>query len=148
MSHTHHTILLVENTIADADLARAAAAQCVPEFNLQVFADAYAALDYLAHASVAAWPFIILINLNLPKLDGLAALRTLRINPATHDIPLLVYSRLFNQAEVLLSYCAGANSFVPKPQDEVQYLSLFSDQLAYWLSTRHWQSNQQESLHD
>lgn len=147
MSHTHHTILLVERTAADADLARAAAARCQPEFNLQVFADAYAAVDYLAQASVAARSFIILINLDLPKLDGLAALRTLRINPATHDLPLLVYSREFNQADVLQSYRAGANSFVPKPQDEAQYLALFASQLIYWLDTRDWQFNRQECVH-
>ncbi|MGB7650686.1 MAG: response regulator [Gallionella sp.] len=147
MSITHHTILLVEGTIADADLARAAAAQCQPEFNLQVFDYASAVLDYLAAAGVAMQPFIILINLDLPKLEGLAVLRTLRINPLTRDIPVLVYSRQFNQAEVLLSYSAGANSFVPKPQDEAEYLSLFASQLTYWLATRNWQFNRQEILH-
>lgn len=86
MSHTHHTILLVEGTIADADFARAAAAQCQPAFNLQVFTDVYAAIDYLAQTRIAAWPFIILINLNLPKLDGLAAVRNLRINPRTRTV--------------------------------------------------------------
>jgi len=147
VSHTHHTILLVEGTIADADFARAAAARCQPAFNLQVFADVYAAIDYLAQTRIAAWPFIILINLNLPKLDGLAAVRNLRINPRTRDIPVLVYSRQFNQAEVLLSYSAGANSFVPKPQDEAEYLSLFASQMTYWLETRHWLFNRQEILH-
>ena len=144
MSHAHPTILLVER---DADLARAAATLCALEFNLQVCADASAALGYLATASVAAQPFIILINLDLPKLEGLGVLRTLRINPATHDTPLLVYSREFNQAEVLLSYRAGANSFVPKPHDAAQYLALFSSQLVYWLSTRHWQANRQECVY-
>lgn len=147
MSHTRHTIWLVESTPADADLARAAAAKFLPEFNLQVFADAYAALDYLAQTSFAMQPFIILINLDLPKLDGLAVLRTLRINPATQFIPLLVYSREFNQADVLQSYRAGANSFVSKPQDEAQYLALFSSQLVYWLVTRHWQSDTRENLY-
>ena len=133
---THHTVLFVENAPADIELARQAATACRPEFDLHVVEDADAALDWLMISSPALLPFIVVLDLKLPKLNGLAVLRKLRLNPATRELPVLVYSTEFTQAEVLMSYQAGANSFVAKPIDEHQFTQLFTAHLAYWLTSK------------
>jgi two-component system response regulator len=132
-----HTILFVESEPADIELARQAATVCIPQCDLQVIENADAALDWLAVVKPANLPCLVLLDLKLPKLEGLAVLRKLRMNRATRELPVLVYSSEFTQADVLMSYQAGANSFVAKPQDESQFTDLFSRQLAYWLSSRH-----------
>ena len=133
----HHTVLFVESAPADVELARQAATAC--RFNLHVVEDADAALDWLMITSPALLPLLVVLDLKLPKLNGLAVLRKLRLNPATREIPVLVYSTEFTQAEVLMSYQAGANSFVAKPIDEHQFTELFTAHLAYWLTSKHHQ---------
>jgi two-component system response regulator len=140
-AQTRHTILFVESEPSDIELARQAATVCSPQCDLQVIVNADAALDWLAVVNPANLPCLILLDLQLPKLDGLAVLRKLRSNRTTRALPMLVYSLAFTQADVLMSYQAGANSFVAKPQDEPQFTDLFSRQLAYWLSSRHCQTD-------
>jgi two-component system response regulator len=86
-------------------------------------------------------PHIVLLDLKLPKLDGLAVLRMLRNHADTGEIPVVTYSAEYTQDDVLMSYQVGANSFVPKPVDLVQYTALFRDQLAYWM-----QAHQREMI--
>lgn len=100
-------------------------------------ADTDAALDWLMITPSALLPLIVVLDLKLPKLNGLAVLRRLRLNPATRELPVLVYSTEFTQADVLMSYQAGANSFVAKPTDEHEFTDFFTCQLAYWLASKH-----------
>ena len=100
---------------------------------MQVIANVDAALDSLSRATPDQLPGSVLMDLQLPKLQGLAVLRKLRLHPITHDLRVMVYSMQFTQADVLLAYQAGANCFVAKPLDEAQFSELFSDQLRYWL---------------
>ena len=78
-------------------------------------------------------PHIILLDLKLPKLDGLAVLRKLRGYAATSEIPIVVFSAQYTQDDVLMSYRAGANSFVAKPTDLAGYAEFFRERLAYWM---------------
>jgi two-component system response regulator len=78
-------------------------------------------------------PHIILLDLKLPKLDGLAVLRTLRGYAATCDIPILVFSAEYTQDDVLMSYKAGANSFEVKPTDLEQLAEFFRERMSYWM---------------
>lgn len=134
---TRYTVLFVESEPADIELARQAATGCRPEFDLHVVVDTDEALEWLFIAPPALLPLIVVLDLKLPKLNGLAVLRTLRLNPATRELPVLVYSTEFTQADVLMSYQAGANSFVAKPTDEHQFADFFTCQLAYWLASKH-----------
>lgn len=137
-SRMRHTVLMVENEQSEIELAQRAAAECGHEFALVVLRDADAVLEWL-NADVKdslKLPHLIMINLKLPKLDGLAVLRKLRIDAATSDIPILVFSEQYAQADVLMSYQVGANSFVAKPGDLQQFIGFFCEQLAYWLEPR------------
>ena len=135
METIRYNVLLVDDDIVQVDLARRAAEAC-PEINLTAVAGGDAALDWF-DASIGRreqMPHIILLDLNLPKLDGLAVLRKLRSLPATGDIPIVVFSTEYIQADVLMSYKAGANSFVAKPADVAGYAEIFHERLAYWMN--------------
>ena len=108
----------------------------VHELDLTVLAGVDAALTWLkaGGASSGQMPHIILMDLKLPKLDGLALLRTIRNYPAMRNIPIVVFSPEHTPDDVLMSYRVGANTFVPKPADEKQFGELFREQLAYWPS--------------
>ena len=130
-----YSALLVEDDPLVIDMARIAAAELFHELNLTVLEGFDAALSWLSD-SVAAneqMPNIILLDLKLPKLDGLAVLRTMRNVPAFRNTPIVVYSAEHTQEDVLLGYQVGANSFVAKPADPVQFNELLREQLAYWM---------------
>ncbi|HEU0283370.1 MAG TPA: response regulator [Gallionella sp.] len=133
-----YNVLLVEDDFPATDLARHAAAESCPEINLTVVSGGDAVLDWLndSVAKKEQMPHIILIDLNLPKLDGLAVLRTLRKQDAMRDIPIVAFSAEYTQADVLMSYQVGANSFVAKPADLAQFAGFFREQLAYWMQPR------------
>jgi CheY-like chemotaxis protein len=133
-----YSALLIEDDPLVIELARIAAAESIHELELTVLEGADAALDWLS-GSIAKnerLPQIILMDLKLPKLDGLAVLRTMRNYPAIHDIPIVVFSAEHTQDDVLMSYQVGANSFVAKPADQQQFGELFREQLAYWTGDR------------
>lgn len=135
---TRPAVLLVDDDAAGIDVARRAAAACHRTLDLVAVSDADAALDWFADAIArkSPMPHIILLDLKLPKLDGLAVLRKLRMNPVTRDIPIVVFSTEYTQAEVLMSYQVGANSFVAKPVNQQQFTEFFHEQLDYWLQPR------------
>lgn len=135
LNSTPYSALLVEDDPLAIDMARVAAAESCPGLELTVLPGVDAALAWLrgGGASNERMPHIILIDLKLPKLDGLALLRTMRNYPAMRNIPIVVFSPEHTQADVLMSYQVGANSFVAKPVDHVQFSELFREQLAYWM---------------
>lgn len=138
MNVSRYSVLLVEDDLPSADLARRAAAEFCPEIDLIVVGGGNAVLDWLndSIAKKEQVPHIILIDLNLPKLDGLAVLRTLRKHDAMRDIPIVAFSAEYTQADVLMSYQVGANTFVSKPVDLEQFTGFFREQLAYWMQPR------------
>lgn len=133
-----YSVLLVEDDPSAVELAQRAAAECCPEINLTVVAGGDAVLDWLNDriANNEQIPHVILMDLKLPKLDGLAVLRKLRSHVATRDIPIVVFSAEYTQADVVMSYQVGANSFVAKPADLEQFAKFFHEQLAYWMQPR------------
>ncbi|MHB0925771.1 MAG: response regulator [Gallionellaceae bacterium] len=138
MNTGRYSVLLVEDDLPAADLAYRAAVEFCPEISLTVVGGGDAVLDWLS-ASIAKkeqMPHIILMDLKLPKLDGLAVLRKLRMHATTRDIPIVAFSAEYTQADVLMSYQVGANSFVAKPVDLEQFAGFFREQLAYWMQPR------------
>jgi two-component system, response regulator len=134
MNANCYNVLLVDDDLVQVDLARRAAAECCPEISLTGVGWGDAALDWfnacLEHKG--HMPHIILLDLKLPKLDGLAVLRKLRMHDVTRDIPIVVFSAEYTQDDVLMSYQIGANSFVPKPADIAQFSEFLHERLAYW----------------
>lgn len=138
MNTGRYSVLLVEDDLLTTDLARRAAAESCPEIDLTVVGGGDDVLDWLSDsvAKKEQMPHIILMDLKLPKLEGLAVLRTLRKHDAMRDIPIVAFSAEYTQADVLMSYQVGANSFVAKPADLAQFTGFFREQLAYWMQPR------------
>jgi len=135
-SSNRQTILLVEDEPNAITLAREACELCDPPIRLVVVEDSVEALTWLSHNSEDAMPQLILLDLKLPKLNGLAVLRRLRMDGRTQDLPIIVFSEICEQSDVLLSYQIGANSFVSKPVDIIQFQKLLGDLAEYWLRPR------------
>ena len=134
----HHNVLLIEDDSSAVEGGVFATEDFSEELDLTVVGGGDAVLAWL-NESVAKreqMPHLILLDLNLPKLEGLAVLRRLRIHPATRDVPIVVFSAEYTQADVVLSYQVGANSFVTKPSDQQAFSDFLREQLAYWLQPR------------
>lgn len=131
------TILLVEDEEPPILLVQQAVAGCPGNLHLAVVPDSVAALDWLTTETAHGHPVpcLILIDLKLPKLIGLAVLRTLRMAPRLQHVPIVVYSQNHEPHDVVLAYQIGANSFVQKPQSLTEFNHLMQELRALgWLS--------------
>jgi len=133
-----YNVLLIEDDPATVELVRSATLDYCPELDLTVVGGGDAVLAWLndSVAKKERMPHLILLDMKLPKLDGLAVLRKLRLHPATRDVPIVAFSAEHTQADILMSYQVGANSFVAKPADQQEFTASLRDQLAHWLQPR------------
>jgi len=138
MSSIRNTILLVEDDQVEIDLARRACELFDSTLQLVVVEDSTVALEWISKAAKSNIPFpkLILLDLKLPQLLGLATLRRLRMDSDTSDLPIIVYSKVHEPSDVVLSYQVGANSFVNKPEDIEQFSNLLQELSGYWLIPR------------
>jgi CheY-like chemotaxis protein len=136
LDSNQQTILLVEDDPSEIAFAHEACELCGPAVQLVVVEDSVEALSWLSHNVQSCLPNLILLDLKLPKLSGLAVLRRLRMDASTQDLPIIVFSEICEQSDVLLSYQIGANSFVKKPADINQFKELLDELVAYWLQPR------------
>ena len=133
-----YNVLLIEDDPATVELVRSATLDYCPELDLTAVGSGDAMLAWLndSVAKKEQMPHLILLDLKLPKLDGLAVLRKLRLHSATRDVPIVAFSAEHTQADILMSYQVGANSFVAKPADQQEFTASLRDQLAHWLQPR------------
>ena len=132
------TILLVEDDPAEIAMAEEACALCQPPVRLVVMPDSEKALEWLSRKMEQrqSLPKLILVDLKLPKLIGLAVVRKLRLDRRTWDMPVVVFSAVHEPSDVVLSYQVGANSFVGKPANPEEFHQLLQDLVSYWFQPR------------
>ncbi len=134
-----HVILLVEDNPDDEALMLRALKQNNVYNETVVARDGVEALDYLfargewARRDIKVHPQVVLLDLKLPKLDGLEVLKAMRANPQTRSIPVVVLTSSKEQEDVIASYALGANSFVRKPLDFNQFRDAVRQLGIYWL---------------
>jgi two-component system response regulator len=132
-------ILLVEDNPDDEELTRMAFEKSNVVNELTVVRDGVEALDYLfgtgAHAGrdLSVMPTVILLDLKLPKIDGLEVLRRLRADDRTKLLPVVVLTSSREQEDILRSYSFGANSYVRKPVEFEQFVQAVRQLGLYWL---------------
>jgi two-component system, response regulator len=134
----HRPILLVEDNPHDEELTLRALQKSHILNPVIVAHDGAEALDYLLargkHASSPPpLPQVVLLDLKLPKVDGLEVLRELRGNTRTRLLPVVVLTSSKEQQDMLSSYELGANSYVRKPVDFGQFLEAARQLGLYWL---------------
>ena|SRR5579871_1990279 len=132
-------ILLVEDNQDDEELALLAFRKSHVANNVVVARDGAEALDYLfgtgAYAGCATHvlPQVVLLDLKLPKVDGLEVLRRLRADPRTKRLPVVVLTSSQEEQDLIESYDLGANSYVRKPVDFAQFAEAVEQLQMYWL---------------
>ena len=140
---TYKDILLVEDNPDDVELTRLAFEEASVANRVVVAADGAEALDYLfargphAGRDPSELPSIVLLDLNLPKLDGRAVLQAIRANPATRDLPVIVLTTSAEPFDVEASYALGVNSYIQKPVDFEQFVWAVRQVGLYWLVLNH-----------
>lgn len=133
------TILLVEDNPSDVGLTRRALEKSRISNDLVVVEDGQEALDYLfgrnlpAGQSANELPALILLDLKLPKVDGLEVLRQIRADERTHRQPVVILTTSSEEDDVAQSYDMGANSFIRKPVDFNQFAEAVQHLGLYWL---------------
>lgn len=132
-------ILLVEDNPDDRDLTMRALRQCHVANPVVVAEDGVQALDYLfgegAHAGrdPVEVPALVLLDLKLPKLNGLDVLKRVRTHDATKLVPVVVLTSSSEEEDRLASYTLGANSYVRKPVDFMRFAEAATQLGVYWL---------------
>lgn len=132
-------ILLVEDNPRDEALTLRALKKCNILNEVVVARDGVEALDYLlgtgtyAGRDITVMPQVILLDLKLPKVDGLEVLRRMRVDGRTARLPVVVFTSSSEEEDMISSYSLGANSYVRKPVDFEQFIEATKQLGLYWL---------------
>ena len=133
------TILLVEDNPDDELLTQRALKKSNICNEVVVVRDGAEALDYLfamgAHEgrSLVAMPQVILLDLDLPKVDGLEVLRRIRSDERTKRLPTIILTSSEDQQDLVESYGLGANGYIRKPLDLAQFRAAVQQLGLYWV---------------
>ena len=132
-------ILLVEDNPDDEALTLRALKKNNILNEVVVAHDGVEALDFLfatgtyAGRDISIMPQLILLDLKLPKVDGLEVLRRLRADNRTKILPVVMLTSSSEEADIINSYNLGANSYVRKPVDFAQFMEAVRQLGLYWL---------------
>ena len=132
-------ILLVEDNPSDIGLTRRALTKSRVVNELVVVQDGQEALDYLFRVSTTEdqnslrLPALVLLDIKLPKVDGMEVLRRIRANKRTRRLPVVMLTSSLEEEDIATSYDLGANSYIRKPVDFVQFAEAIQHLGLYWL---------------
>jgi CheY-like chemotaxis protein len=136
-----HTILLVEDNPADVKITERALRESAVPADLVVVRDGQEAVDYLLrqgpYAAQGGWrgPDLILLDLNLPGMNGREVLQRIRTTPALRAVPVVVLTTSRREEDIQETYAAGANSYIEKPRDFARFVEVLQIIRCYWLDT-------------
>lgn len=130
-------ILLIEDNRDDEELALIALRKMGVQCRIDVVRDGAEALDYLlARGSYTSrtLPHAVLLDLKLPKIDGIEVLRHIRANKMTLFLPVIILTSSREERDLIDGYSLGANSYVVKPVDTSQFMRSIEQLGLYWLT--------------
>lgn len=133
MLHSDRPILLVEDNPMDVDLTRRAFLRRKLNHPIEIARDGEEALTF-----ISGWeekrplPLVILLDLKLPKVDGLEVLRQLKAHPRFQVVPVVVLSTSTEDNDIQIAYQEGANSYIVKPVDFDQFMQIVEHIQIYW----------------
>jgi CheY-like chemotaxis protein len=133
------SILLVEDSADDAALALRALRKNNIGNDIIIARDGVEALDFLFGTGIydgrdtSEQPRVVLLDLKLPRIDGLEVLQRIRANSSTALLPVVVLTSSRQEEDVVRSYALGANSYIRKPVDFKQFVEATRQLGIYWL---------------
>jgi two-component system response regulator len=130
-------ILLVEDNPDDVELTRIAFAEAGCDHQLVVVTDGVQAVSHLRACTAGALPALVLLDLNLPRLDGREVLQAIRAEPVTRSLPVVVLTTSAEPFDVDKVYALGANSYIQKPVDFARFVEVVRQIGLYWLDLNH-----------
>ena len=134
-------ILLVEDNPRDEALTLRALSKCNLINEVVVARDGVEALDYLFGTGTYEGrdpedlPQMVMLDLKMPKIDGLQVLRRIREEKLTKRLPVVIFTSSAEEDDVISSYDLGANSYVRKPVDSEQFLEATRQVGLFWMLT-------------
>lgn len=132
-------ILLVEDNPDDAELVVSSLNKNNIVNNVYVVEDGEEALDFLfaegkySKRNIKEKPKLILLDLKLPKIDGLEVLQKVKLDDRTKTIPVVVLTSSREESDIIKSYKIGVNSYIVKPVEFEKFTKSVSDLGLYWL---------------
>jgi two-component system response regulator len=132
-------ILLVEDNPNDVELTLHALQRHQIANRIEVVRDGAEALDFIfctgtyAHRNIESPPKVILLDLKLPKVNGLEVLERVKSDPRTKTIPVVVLTSSHEERDIVESYRLGVNSYIAKPVDFDQFTEAVRQLGLYWL---------------
>jgi len=132
-------ILLVEDNPDDVELTLRALKNQNVSNHIEVVRDGAEALDFIfctgkyEHRSIENTPKLILLDLKLPKVDGLGVLEKIKSDPRTKAIPVVILTSSREERDIVESYKLGVNSYITKPVDFEQFSESVRQLGLYWL---------------
>jgi two-component system response regulator len=137
---SENLILLVEDNDDDRELAVLAFRQSPVHCDLVALEDGKQALNYLfadersAASDGNGMPKLVLLDLKMPKVDGLEVLRRLRADRRTRFLPVVILTSSMEQSDMIEAYSLGANSYLRKPVDFLDFVEVARQISQYWLA--------------
>ncbi|MBN3882676.1 MULTISPECIES: response regulator [unclassified Nostoc] len=157
------TILMADDDEDDGILVREALAESQLPIELYIVSNGEELMDYLYHRgryannSKTPHPGLILLDLNMPKIDGLEALKEIKADPQLRQIPVVVLSTSRAEEDIYNTYNLGANSFIIKPVAFASLVEVMKTLVKYWfeivklpleaVGEKHGQKPYQSSVH-
>ena len=125
MNTQNHPILLIEDNPMDVDLTRRAFTRRKVINTIEVARDGEEAIAHIRRwESGEPWPVVILLDINLPKINGLEVLRELKTHPLLQRIPVIVLTSSGEDRDIQKAYELGANSYIVKPVDFEKFVEV------------------------
>ncbi len=135
--HRPIEILLVEDNEADIVLTKNAFKTLTIQNNLNVCRNGEEGLNYLfkvGEYSEATTPDLVLLDLNMPKTNGLEVLEKIKKDPKLSMVPVIVLTTSSAEQDILRSYQYHANSYIKKPIDFMEFIDVIKEIESYWFS--------------
>ena len=139
MNYNEIEVLLVEDNMHDAELTIRALKKVNLASKLFHVKDGAEALDFVyAKGDYAArradnWPKLIILDIKMPKVDGIEVLRQLKSNELTKAIPVVIMTSSKEEQDIVTSYNLGVNSYVVKPVNFADFAKAVAELGLYWL---------------
>jgi two-component system, chemotaxis family, response regulator Rcp1 len=130
-------ILLVEDNPADVRLTKEALKECKILVNLHVVVDGVQAMDFLRHKGEfanAANPDLVLLDLNLPKKNGIEVLQEIKNDDSLRHLPVVILTTSKAEQDIIKSYTMYASCYITKPVDLEQFIYLVKSFEDFWLT--------------